>query len=87
MPAYHAEKTIKKTVLDIPSGTVDTIIVVDDASRDNTVQVARELGLQVYTHEKNKGYGGNQKPATRKPWNKARISWSCCTRITSMTPR
>jgi len=66
MPAYHAEKTIKKTVLDIPSGTVDTIIVVDDASRDNTVQVARELGLQVYTNEKNKGYGGNQKTCYEK---------------------
>jgi glycosyltransferase involved in cell wall biosynthesis len=61
MPAYHAEKTIKQTVSDIPPGAVDEIIVVDDASHDNTVKVARELGLEVHTHEKNLGYGGNQK--------------------------
>jgi glycosyltransferase involved in cell wall biosynthesis len=61
MPAYRAEKTIRQTVSDIPPGSVDEIIVVDDASCDNTVKVARELGLEVYTHEKNLGYGGNQK--------------------------
>lgn len=61
MPAYNAAQTIKKTVADIPKGSVDHIIVVDDASRDNTVQVAKDLGLEVVTHSKNRGYGGNQK--------------------------
>lgn len=66
MPAYHAAKTIAKTVRDIPAGSVDEIIVVDDASRDDTVTVARSLGLQVYEHEKNLGYGGNQKTCYQK---------------------
>jgi glycosyltransferase involved in cell wall biosynthesis len=66
MPAYHAEKTITKTVQDIPAGVVDEIIVVDDASRDNTVKMARDLGLQVHVHEKNLGYGGNQKTCYQK---------------------
>ena len=70
MPAYHAEKTIKQTVADIPSGAVAEIIVVDDASRDNTVKVARELGLEVHTHEKNLGYGGNQKTCYHKALDK-----------------
>lgn len=66
MPAYNAEKTIAKTVQDIPPGIVDEIIVVDDASRDNTAAMARELGLQVHVHEKNLGYGGNQKTCYQK---------------------
>lgn len=66
MPAYNAGKTIAKTVQDIPPGVVDEIIVVDDASRDNTVNMARELGLQVYAHDKNMGYGGNQKTCYKK---------------------
>ena len=66
MPAYNAGKTIAKTVQDIPSGVVDEIIVVDDASHDNTVTIARELGLQVFVHEKNLGYGGNQKTCYQK---------------------
>lgn len=61
MPAYNAAHTIKKTVADIPKGSVDHIIVVDDASRDDTVKVAKDLGLEVVTHSKNRGYGGNQK--------------------------
>ncbi|MDD5491816.1 MAG: glycosyltransferase family 2 protein [bacterium] len=66
MPAYNAEKTIAKTVQDIPPGVVDEIIVVDDASHDNTVNMARALGLQVFVHEKNRGYGGNQKTCYQK---------------------
>ena len=66
MPAYNAGKTIAKTVQDIPPGVIDEIIVVDDASRDNTVTMARELGLQVHVHEKNLGYGGNQKTCYQK---------------------
>ena len=61
MPAYNAEKTLEKTYNDIPSGTVDEIILVDDASSDNTTAIARKLGLTVITHFINKGYGANQK--------------------------
>jgi glycosyltransferase involved in cell wall biosynthesis len=61
MPAYNASATLRRTVGDIPPGTVDEIILVDDCSSDDTVEVARELGLTVVTHERNLGYGGNQK--------------------------
>lgn len=61
MPAYNAEKTLEKTVADIPKEWVDEIILTDDASQDRTVEIARRLGLKVFVHEKNMGYGGNQK--------------------------
>jgi glycosyltransferase involved in cell wall biosynthesis len=61
MPAYNAEATLEKTIADIPRGTVDEIILVDDCSTDGTVELARKLGLTVITHENNRGYGGNQK--------------------------
>ncbi|HEX2914226.1 MAG TPA: glycosyltransferase family 2 protein [Chloroflexia bacterium] len=61
MPAYRAEVTLAKTLYDIPPGFADEVIVVDDASPDRTVEVARELGLRVEVHTANKGYGGNQK--------------------------
>lgn len=61
MPAYNAEKTLSRTVADIPKGSVDEIILVDDCSLDQTVAVARELGLRVIQHDRNRGYGGNQK--------------------------
>ena len=61
MPAYNAQKTLKKTVDDIPAGLVDKIILVDDGSRDKTIQVAKNLGLEVFSHPRNLGYGGNQK--------------------------
>lgn len=61
MPAYNAQKTVKKTYQDLPKDLISEIILVDDASRDQTVQKARSLGITVYVHEKNKGYGGNQK--------------------------
>jgi glycosyltransferase involved in cell wall biosynthesis len=66
MPAYNAASTLRRTVGDIPSGSVDEIILVDDCSRDNTVEVARELGLTVIVHERNTGYGGNQKTCYRR---------------------
>lgn len=61
LPAYFAEKTVKKTYDDLPRDLIHEIILVDDASRDKTVQKARELGITVYVHPQNKGYGGNQK--------------------------
>lgn len=61
MPAYNAAKTLEQTVADIPQGSVDEIILVDDCSSDNTVEIAEKLGLTVIQHEQNTGYGGNQK--------------------------
>ena len=62
MPAYNAAKTLEKTYNEIPFDIVDDVILVDDASKDNTVQVAKMLGVtHVIRHDKNKGYGGNQK--------------------------
>ena len=65
MPAYNAARTLRRTVEDIPPGTVDEILLVDDCSQDNTVEVARQLGLTVLQHERNMGYGGNQKTCYR----------------------
>ncbi|RJO59505.1 glycosyltransferase family 2 protein [Candidatus Parcubacteria bacterium] len=61
LPAFEAEKTLEKTVNDIPNDWVDEIVLVDDASSDNTVAKAKTLGLHPTVHEKNLGYGGNQK--------------------------
>ncbi len=61
MPAYNAEKTLERTLADIPREWVDDIILVDDFSQDGTVALARRLGLRVFAHGRNKGYGGNQK--------------------------
>src|SRR4030042_1498848 len=66
MPAYNAEKTLQRTLDDIPRDWVDEIILVDDRSRDRTVEIARRLGLRVFVHEKNKGYGGNQQTCYRE---------------------
>jgi glycosyltransferase involved in cell wall biosynthesis len=65
MPAYNAARTLRKTVADIPPGTVDEIILVDDCSSDDTVEVARDLGLTVVQHRRNGGYGANQKTCYR----------------------
>ena len=66
MPAYNAASTLEQTVADIPPGSVDEIILVDDGSRDNTVEIARRLGLTIIVHEQNRGYGGNQKTCYRR---------------------
>jgi glycosyltransferase involved in cell wall biosynthesis len=62
LPAYNAGLTIEKTYNEIPFDIVDEVILVDDASKDNTVEVATKIGIRhIIQHEKNKGYGGNQK--------------------------
>ncbi len=61
LPAYNAEITLEATVEDIPRDVVKEIILVDDCSTDSTVEIARRLGLTVIVHERNTGYGGNQK--------------------------
>jgi glycosyltransferase involved in cell wall biosynthesis len=66
MPAYNAERTVRRVFEDIPPGSVDEVILVDDHSQDGTVVIARELGITVVEHERNTGYGGNQKTCYRK---------------------
>ncbi len=61
LPAYNAAKTLEKTYADLPKEKISRIILVDDVSQDQTVEVARALGLSVVIHVQNKGYGGNQK--------------------------
>ncbi len=61
MPAYNAAKTLKKTVNDIPKGIADQIILVDDGSHDQTIKIAKQLGIKTFVHPQNRGYGGNQK--------------------------
>ena len=65
MPAYNAELTLPATVGDMPPGSVDEVILVDDGSKDRTVELAREMGLTVIAHPENRGYGGNQKTCYR----------------------
>jgi cellulose synthase/poly-beta-1,6-N-acetylglucosamine synthase-like glycosyltransferase len=55
LPAYNAEKTLAATIADFPPGCVDEILLVDDGSKDNTVAIARSMGLKVIVHEQNKG--------------------------------
>lgn len=67
LPAYNAALTLEKTYNEIPFDIVDEVVLVDDASKDDTVQVAKRIGIQhVIKHEKNKGYGGNQKSCYKK---------------------
>lgn len=65
LPAYNAAKTLELTCSEIPYEFVDHVILVDDASRDNTAEVARRLGITTIVHERNRGYGGNQKTCYR----------------------
>jgi glycosyltransferase involved in cell wall biosynthesis len=66
MPAYNAEKTLERTYHDLPMAWVDDIILVDDGSRDRTVELSRSLGLHTLVHPQNRGYGGNQKTCYRE---------------------
>ncbi len=61
MPAYNAARTLEQTYKDIPPGSVDEVLLVDDASGDATVEEARRLNIKVFVHPANRGYGGNQK--------------------------
>jgi glycosyltransferase involved in cell wall biosynthesis len=65
LPAYNAAKTLKQTYQDIPRDIVDDILLVDDASQDATLAVAKSLGIKSIRHERNRGYGGNQKTCYR----------------------
>jgi len=67
LPAYNASRTLAKTYAEIPHDLVDEVILCDDASRDNTVETALQLGIEhVIRHEQNRGYGGNQKTLYKK---------------------
>jgi glycosyltransferase involved in cell wall biosynthesis len=65
LPAYNAERTLERTCSEIPPGAADEILLVDDASRDRTVEVARRLGIPTLVHPANRGYGANQKTCYR----------------------
>ena len=67
LPAYNAERTLTKTYQEIPRPLVDEVILCDDASRDNTVSMAQDIGIDhIIEHKKNRGYGGNQKSLYNK---------------------
>ena len=67
LPAYNAEQTLEVTYSEIPFDIVDEVVLVDDASRDNTAKRGAELGIKhIVVHDDNKGYGGNQKSCYRK---------------------
>ena len=67
LPAYNAERTLEQTYREIPLDVVDEVILVDDASKDNTIEVGKRLGIHhIIKHERNKGYGGNQKTCYTK---------------------
>jgi glycosyltransferase involved in cell wall biosynthesis len=61
MPAYNAAKTLRMTYMELPHELVDLVLLVDDGSADETVDIARRLGLELFVHNRNYGYGGNQK--------------------------
>src|SRR5450755_3833027 len=61
MPAYNAEKTLHLTYTGLPPEAIDVVILVDDGSSDATTRIARELGLELFIHNRNYGYGANQK--------------------------
>jgi len=67
LPAYNASLTLEKTYNEIPFDVVDEVVLVDDASKDDTFEVAKKIGIKhIIKHEKNKGYGGNQKSCYNK---------------------
>src|SRR5499433_1750525 len=61
LPAYNASRTLEMTFNEIPPNVVDDVILVDDASTDHTLELAKKLGIFTVAHDHNRGYGGNQK--------------------------
>jgi len=70
MPAYNAAETLERTYRDIPAGTYDEIILVDDNSKDDTAEISRSLGIHTIVHTDNRGYGGNQKTCYSEALNR-----------------
>ena len=66
MPAYNAERTLRRTYDELPHEYIDKVILVDDASDDRTVAISRAIGVQTVLHRENRGYGGNQKTCYRE---------------------
>jgi glycosyltransferase involved in cell wall biosynthesis len=66
MPAYNAARTLHMTYAELPHDVVDLVIVVDDGSSDETIEIARQLGLELFVHDRNYGYGANQKTCYRE---------------------
>jgi len=66
MPAYNAERTLRRTYDELPHEYIDSVILVDDASDDRTVAISRAIGVQTVLHRENRGYGGNQKTCYRE---------------------
>ncbi len=66
MPAYNAARTLRMTYAELPHDMVDLVILVDDGSSDETIRIARELGLELFVHDRNYGYGANQKTCYRE---------------------
>lgn len=70
LPAYNAAQTLEKTYHEIPLDIVDEVVLVDDASKDETVEVGHRLGIRhIIRHDKNKGLAATRSPATIRPWN------------------
>src|SRR5579864_2899645 len=69
MPAYNAAKTLRMTYAELPQNLVDLVILVDDGSSDETIRIAHELRLEVFVHNRNYGYGANQKTCYREALN------------------
>jgi cellulose synthase/poly-beta-1,6-N-acetylglucosamine synthase-like glycosyltransferase len=74
LPAYNAAQTLKQTFDEIPHDTVDDVILTDDASQDATVEMARSLGIATIRHDRNRGYGSNQKTCYTRRWPEVPIS-------------
>ena len=75
LPAYNAARTLRRTVDEIPREVVDEVILTDDASSDNTTDLAREMGLVTIRHDHNRGYGGNQKTCYTAALAQERTLW------------
>ena len=66
LPAYRAERTLERTFHEIPKDVVDEVLLVDDASSDGTVRLSQSLGIRTFLHDRNRGYGANQKTCYRE---------------------